>query len=180
MNSAHSTTDPKAAERVPNLIDGEFTQSQTTQWIPLTNPATASVIGQVPCATDGEVDQAIASAVEAFQTWRNVPVPERARLMFRYQALLKLHHDEIAEILSSETGKTFEDAKGDVWRRIEVVEHAANVASLMMGETLGNVARNIDTYSLVQPLGVCAGITPFNFPAMIPLWRSGRWLTHGA
>jgi malonate-semialdehyde dehydrogenase (acetylating)/methylmalonate-semialdehyde dehydrogenase len=90
--------------------------------------------------------------------------------MMRYQALLKEHHDEIAEILAQETGKTFEDAKGDVWRGIEVVEHAANIPSLMMGETVENVARSIDSYSYTQPLGICAGITPFNFPAMIPLW----------
>ncbi|MBL4606261.1 MAG: CoA-acylating methylmalonate-semialdehyde dehydrogenase, partial [Pseudomonadales bacterium] len=96
--------------------------------------------------------------------------PERARLMLRYQALLKQHHDELAKILSLETGKTFADAKGDVWRGIEVVEHACNIPNLMMGETVENVARNIDTYSYIQALGVCAGITPFNFPAMIPLW----------
>ncbi|MBK4532492.1 aldehyde dehydrogenase family protein, partial [Enterobacter cloacae] len=82
---------------------------------------------------------------------------------------LKEHHDELAKIVSSELGKTFEDAKGDVWRGIEVVEHACNVPSLLMGETVENVARNIDTYSITQPLGVCVGITPFNFPAMIPL-----------
>ncbi|MGL4895778.1 MAG: CoA-acylating methylmalonate-semialdehyde dehydrogenase, partial [Shewanella sp.] len=83
---------------------------------------------------------------------------------------LKEHHDELATILAHETGKTFEDAKGDVWRGIEVAEHACNIASLLMGETVENVARSIDTYSYTQPLGVCAGITPFNFPAMIPLW----------
>ncbi|MDX5300035.1 MAG: CoA-acylating methylmalonate-semialdehyde dehydrogenase, partial [Gammaproteobacteria bacterium] len=92
------------------------------------------------------------------------------RLMLRYQHLLKAHHDELAELLARETGKTLADAKGDVWRGIEVVEHAANIPSLMMGETVENVARDIDTASWVQPLGVCAGITPFNFPAMIPLW----------
>src|SRR5690606_20568705 len=97
-------------------------------------------------------------------------VPTRARVMLKYQELLKKHHDEIATILAQETGKTFEDAKGDVWRGIEVVEHAANVPSLLMGETVENVATAIDSYSLTQPLGVCVGITPFNFPAMIPLW----------
>jgi malonate-semialdehyde dehydrogenase (acetylating)/methylmalonate-semialdehyde dehydrogenase len=90
--------------------------------------------------------------------------------MLSYQHLLKKHHDELAEILAQETGKTFADAKGDVWRGIEVVEHACNIPSLMMGETVENVANGIDTYSMIQPLGVCVGITPFNFPAMIPLW----------
>ena len=98
------------------------------------------------------------------------PYPTRARVMLKYQDLLKTHHDELAEILAKETGKTFEDAKGDVWRGIEVVEHAANISSLMMGETVENVATKIDTYSYTQPLGVCAGITPFNFPAMVPFW----------
>ncbi|MEX1771501.1 aldehyde dehydrogenase family protein, partial [Escherichia coli] len=113
---------------------------------------------------------AVASARETFASWKETPVSERARVMLRYQALLKEHHDELAKIVSSELGKTFEDAKGDVWRGIEVVEHACNVPSLLMGETVENVARNIDTYSITQPLGVCVGITPFNFPAMIPLW----------
>lgn len=156
--------------RVPQLINGEFQQSASSQWVDVTNPATQDVIAQAPCATEGEMALAIESAKAAFKTWRNTPVPVRARVMLRYQALLKEHHDEIAEILAKETGKTFDDAKGDVWRGIEVVEHAANIPSLMMGETVENVATAIDTYSYIQPLGVCAGITPFNFPAMIPLW----------
>lgn len=157
-------------KKVQQLINGQLQTSSSTQWIDLSNPATQEVIAQVPCTTAEEIEQAIASAQTAFLSWRNTPVPARARVMLRYQALLKEHHDELAEILSLETGKTFEDAKGDVWRGIEVVEHACNIPSLMMGETVENVANNIDTYSYTQPLGVCAGITPFNFPAMIPLW----------
>lgn len=157
-------------QKVPLLINGEFVQSSATSFIDVTNPANNEVIAQAPCATDAEMRQAIESAEKAFETWKDVPVTERARLMMRYQALLKEHHDEIAEILASETGKTFDDAKGDVWRGIEVVEQAMNIPSMMMGETVENVARGIDTYSYIQPLGVCAGITPFNFPAMIPLW----------
>ncbi|OMH38404.1 CoA-acylating methylmalonate-semialdehyde dehydrogenase [Motiliproteus sp. MSK22-1] len=157
-------------QQIPLFIDGAFVQSESTTLIPVTNPATQEVIAQVPCATDAEMESAIASAKEAFEDWKEVAVSERARLMLRYQALLKEHHDEIATILAEETGKTFEDAKGDVWRGIEVVEHACNIPSLVMGETVENVARKIDSYSYTQPLGVCAGITPFNFPAMIPLW----------
>ncbi|MDX1553352.1 MAG: CoA-acylating methylmalonate-semialdehyde dehydrogenase [Marinobacter sp.] len=157
-------------KNVPLYIAGEFVQSQTDQWIDVTDPATNEVIARAPCTTDAEMRRAIDNAGEVFKSWKETPVSERARVMMRYQALLKEHHDEIAEILSSETGKTFEDAKGDVWRGIEVVEHAANIPSLMMGETVENVAREVDTYSYTQPLGVCAGITPFNFPAMIPLW----------
>jgi len=156
--------------RLPQLINGEFQQSRTDTWIPVTNPATQEVLCEVPAATTEEMENAIRSAREAFLEWRETPVSERARVMLRYQHLLKEHHDEIAEVLAKETGKVFADAKGDVWRGIEVVEHAANIASLMMGETVENVARGIDGHAWTQPLGVCAGITPFNFPAMIPLW----------
>ena len=156
--------------RLPQLINGEFQQSRTDTWIPVTNPATQEVLCEVPAATAEEMESAIQSAREAFLEWRETPVSERARVMLRYQHLLKEHHDEIAEVLAKETGKVFADAKGDVWRGIEVVEHAANIASLMMGETVENVARGIDGHAWTQPLGVCAGITPFNFPAMIPLW----------
>ncbi|HET6472597.1 MAG TPA: CoA-acylating methylmalonate-semialdehyde dehydrogenase [Pseudomonadales bacterium] len=157
-------------QKLPLFVGGEFVASDTNEWLPVTNPATQDVLAEVPFATKAEIDRAVASAKEAFLTWREVPTPERARLMLRYQDLLKKNQDDVARILSRETGKTFADAQGDVWRGIEVVEHACNVATLMMGETVENVARKIDTYSYVQPLGVCAGITPFNFPAMIPLW----------
>lgn len=158
------------AKTIPQLIDGEWRESRSRELIEVSDPATQRVLALAPKATHEEIEAAIASAKAAFLTWREVPVPERARLMLRYQHLLKEHHDELAEILAEETGKTFADAKGDVWRGIEVAEHAANIASLMMGETVENVAREIDTASWMQPLGVCAGITPFNFPAMIPLW----------
>ncbi|OFA33465.1 methylmalonate-semialdehyde dehydrogenase (acylating) [Glaciecola punicea] len=155
---------------VAQLINGQFVTSTSSQFIMVQDPATNEDISQIPVSTTHDMEEAIQSAQKAFTSWKKVPVSERARVMLRYQHLLKQHHDEIAIILSKETGKTFEDAKGDVWRGIEVVEQAANVASLMMGETVENVARNIDSYSMVQPLGVCLGITPFNFPAMIPLW----------
>ncbi|MET1080792.1 MAG: CoA-acylating methylmalonate-semialdehyde dehydrogenase [Pseudomonas sp.] len=155
---------------LPQLINGEWSESRSREWIDVTDPATQHVLARAPKATPEEIEAAIASAKNAFLSWREVPISERARLMLRYQHLLKEHHDELAEILARETGKTLADAKGDVWRGIEVVEHAANVASLMMGETMENVAREIDTASWMQPLGVCVGITPFNFPAMIPLW----------
>ncbi|MEL4271344.1 CoA-acylating methylmalonate-semialdehyde dehydrogenase [Shewanella xiamenensis] len=156
--------------QVKHYIDGEFTIGIGTSQIVVTNPANNAPIALINSATADEVHAAIASAKAAFKTWKEVPVSERARVMLRYQHLLKEHHDELATILAHETGKTFEDAKGDVWRGIEVAEHACNIASLLMGETVENVARSIDTYSYTQPLGVCAGITPFNFPAMIPLW----------
>jgi len=156
--------------KAPLFIDGEFVESRGETTLPVTNPATQQLLANVTFATHDEVDRAVASAKRAFDSWRETPVPERARLMMRYQALLKEHHDELGEILAKDTGKVFDDAKGDVWRGIEVVEQAANIPSLLMGETVENVARGIDTYSYKQPLGVCVGITPFNFPAMIPLW----------
>ncbi len=156
--------------QVPLFINGEFVQSGSSEKLPVTNPANQALLAEVPFATRDEVEAAVASAVQAYQTWKDVPVPERARLMMRYCNLLKEYHDELGELLAQDTGKTFEDAKGDVWRGIEVVEQAANVPQNLMGETVENVAGGIDTYSYIQPIGVCAGITPFNFPAMIPLW----------
>lgn len=155
---------------VPQLINGEFVKSSNTDMIPVTDPANNQIIAELPVSTNDELEQAIEAASVAFKTWRKTPVSERARVMLRFQHLLKENHDQLATTLAKETGKTFDDAKGDVWRGIEVVEQAANVGSLMMGETVENVATNIDTYSMIQPLGVCLGITPFNFPAMIPLW----------
>lgn len=155
---------------VPLFIGGEFRESQTSDWVEVTNPATNDVIAYVPCSTEHEMEAAIDNAKETFQSWKEVAVSERARVMLRYQHLLKEHHDELATLLSHETGKILADAKGDVWRGIEVVEQSANIASNMMGETVENVATDIDSYSMIQPLGVCCGITPFNFPAMIPLW----------
>ncbi len=157
-------------KKIPLFINGEFVESTSSETIPLTNPATQEVLSEVSFATSQEIDNAVAVAKEAFDTWKNVPVPRRARIMLKYQQLLKEHQQEIAKIICLELGKTLEDAMGDVWRGIEVVEHACNIASLMMGETVENVATGIDTYSVTQPVGVCAGITPFNFPAMIPLW----------
>jgi malonate-semialdehyde dehydrogenase (acetylating)/methylmalonate-semialdehyde dehydrogenase len=156
--------------QVPLFINGAFVQSSSTEKLPVTNPANQELLGEVPFATHDEVEIAIAAAKQAFMTWKDVPVSERARLMMRYCYLLKEHHDELGELLARDTGKTFEDAKGEVWRGIEVVEQAANAPSSMMGETVENVADGIDTYSYIQPIGVYAGITPFNFPAMIPLW----------
>lgn len=157
-------------QSVPLYIGGEFCQSKARDWIDVTNPATNEVIATLPKTTEQEMARAVESAKQAFSAWKDVAVSERARVMLRYQHLLKEHHDDLAELLSQETGKILLDAKGDVWRGIEVVEQAANIASNMMGETVENVATDIDSYSLIQPLGVCCGITPFNFPAMIPLW----------
>ncbi|MCG3880162.1 CoA-acylating methylmalonate-semialdehyde dehydrogenase [Psychrobacter sp. Ps6] len=155
---------------VQQLINGQFVQSKTDEWIDITDPATQEVIAKVPKTTNDEINQAVAAAQTAFETWRKTPITTRARIFLAYQALIREHMDELAEILTAEQGKTIADARGDVFRGLEVVEHAAGIANLQIGDFVENVASGVDTYSIWQPLGVCAGITPFNFPAMIPLW----------
>ncbi|HVN07223.1 MAG TPA: CoA-acylating methylmalonate-semialdehyde dehydrogenase, partial [Bryobacteraceae bacterium] len=137
---------------------------------PITNPATGQVIAQVPYANADDVNHTAHAAHAAFMQWREVPVVERVQVFYRYKALLEKHTDEIARILSSENGKTLEDARGSVRRGIQMVEVACGMPSLMAGYSLENVAKGIDCQTIRQPLGVCAGITPFNFPAMVPMW----------
>ncbi|MBI5926617.1 MAG: CoA-acylating methylmalonate-semialdehyde dehydrogenase [Aquabacterium sp.] len=152
------------------LINGEFTDSASTERRPIVNPATQEVLAQVPFATADEVNAAVASAKAAFKTWKSTPLAARMRIMLRFQALLRENLPRIAAVLTNEQGKTLADAEGDIIRGLEVVEHACSIGSLQMGEFAENVAGGVDTYTLRQPIGVCAGITPFNFPAMIPLW----------
>ncbi|OWQ90781.1 methylmalonate-semialdehyde dehydrogenase (CoA acylating) [Roseateles aquatilis] len=156
--------------RIPLLINGEFVQSRTTEWRDVINPATQQRLARVPMATPEEVEAAIAAAREAFKTWRKTPIGQRARIFLKYQQLIRDNIKSLAATLTAEQGKTLADAEGDVFRGLEVVEHAAGIGLLQMGERAHNVAGGVDTYTLLQPLGVCAGITPFNFPAMIPLW----------
>ncbi len=156
--------------KVKLLIDGVFVDSQSNDWRDVINPANQEVLAQVPFATTAELDAAVAAAAGAFKTWRKTPIGTRARIFLKYQQLIRENMKELAAILTAEQGKTLPDAEGDVFRGLEVVEHAANIGTLQMGELAHNVASGVDTYTLQQPLGVCAGITPFNFPAMIPLW----------
>ncbi|MDH1440407.1 CoA-acylating methylmalonate-semialdehyde dehydrogenase [Pseudomonas sp. GD03721] len=164
------TNTQTAIPTVKLLIGGEFVESKTTQWREVINPATQEVLARVPFATDEEMNAAVASAKEAFKTWRKTPIGARARIFLKYQQLIRENIKELAAILTAEQGKTLPDAEGDVFRGLEVVEHAASIGNLQLGELANNVANGVDTYTLLQPLGVCAGITPFNFPAMIPLW----------
>jgi malonate-semialdehyde dehydrogenase (acetylating) / methylmalonate-semialdehyde dehydrogenase len=152
------------------LIDGKFVESTTQEWRDIVNPATQEVVGRVPFATKAEVDAAVASAAKAFQTWRLTPLGARMRVMLRFQDLVRQNMKRIAQTLTAEQGKTLPDAEGDIFRGLEVVEHACSIGTLQQGEFSENVAGGVDTYTLRQPIGVCAGITPFNFPAMIPLW----------
>ncbi len=160
----------QAVPTVKLLIDGHFVDSKTTEWKDVINPATQQVLARVPFATPDELEAAIASAARAYKHWRNTSVGARKRVMLKLQEIIRRDMKKIAECLTHEQGKTLADAEGDVFRGLEVVEHACSVGSLQMGEHLEQVAGGVDVYSVRQPLGVCAGITPFNFPAMIPLW----------
>lgn len=168
-----------ARAKTQNFIGGKWLDSEATTWFDVPNPATQEIVTRVPQSTAAELEAATAAAQEAFISWSQTPVVMRQRIMFKYQDLLRTHLDTIARGISTEQGKTFEDARGDVIRGIEVVESSCSLVSSMMGETVENVARNIDTYSYKQPLGVCAGVCPFNFPAMIPLWMFPVALTCG-
>ncbi|HVC02339.1 MAG TPA: CoA-acylating methylmalonate-semialdehyde dehydrogenase [Steroidobacteraceae bacterium] len=169
MNTASAKL-VEAVTAVKLLINGRFVDSTTTEWQDVVNPATQEVLARVPFATDAEIEAAVAAAKQAYKTWKNTPLAARARIMLKLQALVREHMPRIAQTLSAEQGKTVPDAEGDVFRGLEVVEHACSIGSLQLGEFAENVANGVDTYTLRQPIGVCAGITPFNFPAMIPLW----------
>ncbi|KAK5964975.1 Methylmalonate-semialdehyde dehydrogenase acylating [Trichostrongylus colubriformis] len=151
-------------------IDGRPVESKTNDWIDLTNPATNEVISRVPKCTQAEMEAAVESCKRAYNSWKNTSPLTRQQCMFRYQNLIKRDLKKIAENITQEQGKTLPDAEGDVNRGLQVVEHACAVPSLMLGETLANVSRDLDVYSMRYPLGVTAGICPFNFPAMVPLW----------
>ena len=134
------------------------------------NPATGAVTGRVALADAREVDVAVQAAKAAFPAWSDTPAVRRARVMFKFRELLEAHRDDLASIITREHGKVFEDAKGEVTRGLEVVEFSTGIPNLLKGEFSDQVSTGIDQFSLRQPLGVCAGITPFNFPAMVPMW----------
>ena len=159
-------------KRVPLFINNEFIESESKQIAcEVFNPVSRKVLAHTPECNQSDFFKASSAAQTAFQSWRNVPVSARQRHVGKFLELLRRDQDEIARVVSEELGKTFEDARGSVFRGIEVVEHAAgSTQTLMMGETLAGVSKNIDTYSFREPLGVCAGVAPFNFPAMIPCW----------
>lgn len=154
--------------RIPLLIGGELVQSKTTEWRDVLNPATQEVVAKVPFATREELDKAVANAKEAYGKWRNTSQATRTRVMLNLQKLVRDNTAALAKSISLEHGKTLPDAEGEVGRGLEVIEHACAMASLQLGEYAENAATGIDVYTLIQPLGVCAGITAFNFPIMLP------------
>ncbi|XP_020589276.1 methylmalonate-semialdehyde dehydrogenase [acylating], mitochondrial isoform X2 [Phalaenopsis equestris] len=164
---------------VRNLIGGEFVESRSVESIDVVNPATQEVVSKIPLTTDEEFRAAVRAAKNAYPKWRNTPITARQRVMFKLQELIRRDMDKLALNITTEQGKTLRDAQGDVFRGLEVVEHACGMATLQMGEYVSNVSNGIDTYSIREPLGVCAGICPFNFPAMIPLWMFPMAVTCG-
>ena len=157
-------------KKLHHWINGQKVQVSSGRNGEVFNPATGEVSSIVPFADDAQVGVAVENARGALASWSSTPPIQRARVMFRFKSLIEEHMDEIAALVSSEHGKTIEDAKGSTTRGLEVVEFACGIPHLLKGEFTEQVGTNVDSYSMRQPVGVCAGITPFNFPAMIPLW----------
>jgi malonate-semialdehyde dehydrogenase (acetylating) / methylmalonate-semialdehyde dehydrogenase len=161
-----------SASRVPSLIGGEWRDvaSDEVPIDPVYDPSTGETIALLPYSTDQEIDQAVQAAREAFPAWSETPVPDRAQVMFRFKRLLEDHFDELALLVTQENGKTLPESQGEVQRAIEVVDFACGAPTLLMGTNLDQIANGIDEELVKFPVGVVAGITPFNFPNMVPLW----------
>jgi malonate-semialdehyde dehydrogenase (acetylating)/methylmalonate-semialdehyde dehydrogenase len=159
-----------ALKTVQHVIGGRETAGRSTRTSPVWNPATGEHQAQVLLAETADVDAAVVAAHEAFGAWGEVSVTRRARVMFAFRNLVEKHTDELARLVSAEHGKVVADAKGEVIRGMEVAEYACGIAQLLKGEYSEQVSTDVDLFSFRQPLGVCAGITPFNFPVMVPMW----------
>ena len=159
-----------ASPSIHNLIGGKWVTSTSPAGIELKNPATGEPLGQAPVGSAGDVDAAVQAAHQAFGSWRHVPAADRVQYLFKLKSLLEEHLDELARLITIENGKTFAESKAELRRGIENVEVACGIPVLMQGYSLEDVAPGIDEIMVRQPLGVCAVITPFNFPLMIPLW----------
>jgi malonate-semialdehyde dehydrogenase (acetylating)/methylmalonate-semialdehyde dehydrogenase len=157
-------------ESCPCLISGEWRQITGVAASAVHNPSTGEIIAETPMCTAEQANAAIEAAAAAFPQWKETAPTERVRMLFRFKMLLEENFEEIARCITRENGKTLLESRGDLRRGIEMVEFACGAPSLLTGETLENIARGIDCETVRQPLGVCVGITPFNFPAMIPLW----------
>lgn len=155
---------------VGNFIGGKITHSASNETIPVYDPATGKVVRELTQSTAAEVEKAIEVAHAAFPEWSKTAPLRRARVMFNFKALMEKHREELAALIVSEHGKVWSDALGELTRGIEVIEYACGIPHLIKGENSPSVGTGVDSYSLMQPVGVVAGITPFNFPAMVPLW----------
>jgi malonate-semialdehyde dehydrogenase (acetylating)/methylmalonate-semialdehyde dehydrogenase len=158
------------ADLVPMLVAGRWEASKSDRTGPVHNPSTGKEIARVPFCTAAEVDMAVKAAAAALPEWAETPAVDRARYLFRYRDKLEQHTEELAKLVTREHGKTLSEARASVQRGVEMVEFACGIPSLLMGQVLPNIASNVDCETVRHPVGVCAGITPFNFPAMVPLW----------
>jgi malonate-semialdehyde dehydrogenase (acetylating)/methylmalonate-semialdehyde dehydrogenase len=157
-------------EVVRNFVDGGWRDASATATLPVRNPASGAEIARVPLSSGADVDAAVQSAKSAFPMWRDTPAPVRARVLFRLKALLEEHKEDLARTLTTEHGKVIAETRGEIQRGIESIEHACAMPTLMMGDTVEQIATGVDCATWRQPLGVFAVITPYNFPVMIPLW----------
>jgi len=162
-----------------NYIDGQWVESNVSEFEEVFNPATGELIAKVPYSSKDEVDDAVQAASKAFKTWSQVSVPKRGRLMFKLQNILTENKEELARLVTLENGKTLSDSLGEVGRGIENVENAASIVNLMMGENIANAATDVEVTNWKYPIGVVAGITPFNFPMMVPFWMFPMALATG-
>jgi len=157
-------------KRIEHFIDGKITKGSSKKTSKVFNPATGEQTAEVNLASKADVDLAVEKATKAFADWSRKPPAQRARVIFKFKELIEKNYDEITKLIVSEHGKVYEDAKGSLTRGLEVVEFACGIPHLLKGEFTENVGTDVDSWSVRQPLGVCAGITPFNFPAMVPMW----------
>ena len=159
-----------ATRTVSSYINGQFRESRAGKADAIPNPATGETIASLPYSTTEEINDAIAAAKRAFPGWSETPVPDRAQVMFRFKALFDQHLEELTALVTKENGKTLDEARGEVKRAVEVIDFACGAPTLMMGTNLDQIAKGIDEDLVRFPVGVVAGITPFNFPNMVPLW----------
>jgi malonate-semialdehyde dehydrogenase (acetylating)/methylmalonate-semialdehyde dehydrogenase len=163
---------PAVADRVANFIGGRFCASDASPTAEVCNPATGAVLALTPGGAAAEVSLAVAAARSAYPGWSATPVTQRAKILFRCRQVLLDHANELARLVCLENGKTLDEARGDVTRGMEVLEFACHIPHLLKGESLSDVAEQLDGVTSREPLGVCAGITPFNFPVMVPMWMA--------
>ena len=160
----------ETAKKLKNFIGGKWVESKSDHYESVYNPATGEIIAEVPISSNEDVENAIQTAKDTFKEWKEVPVPKRARILFKYQQLLVENWDDLARLITTENGKNFKEAHGEVLRGIECVEFAAGAPQLMKGDSLASIASGLESNSYRYPIGVIGGITPFNFPMMVPCW----------
>jgi malonate-semialdehyde dehydrogenase (acetylating)/methylmalonate-semialdehyde dehydrogenase len=175
-----STTESKpAVQSVPNFIGGQWVQSDSTHTSTVFNPSTGQAIAEVPLCSEEETNKVVAAAVAVRDAWKETPVVERARVMFKFRQIMEDRFNEIAALVTREHGKTLAEARAEVQRAVEMVEFSCGIPSMIVGDTMPNIASDVDAETVRHPLGVCVGITPYNFPSMVPMWMIPVALTCG-